>query len=116
LEDEAVAHDPNVGAALENLAQAAEEVGSVAREILYALGKGEVEAAAEIGDLRAALLIARLGGIQSLLERGDLRAQRRQLLVEERHLGGGLAGDFLFGLEVGLESGYLCVLAIVTGA
>ena len=40
LEDEAVADDADVGAALEDFAQAAEEVGAVAAQVLRRAGRG----------------------------------------------------------------------------
>ena len=86
LEDEAVADDADVGTVAEDLAQAAEEVGAVARQLLDALGERDVQPPAEIGDLGLAFLVARLGGVERVLERGDLAAQRRDLLVEQLDL------------------------------
>ena len=92
LEDEAVADDPDVRAVAENFAQPPEEVGAIARQLLDALGQRHVQAAAEIGDLRLALLVVLLGGVEGVFERGDLAAQRRDLLVEQFDLGESAAG------------------------
>ena len=59
LEDETVADDADVGAVAEDLAEAPEEVGAVARQLLDALGERDVEAPAEVGDLGLALLVLR---------------------------------------------------------
>ena len=67
-------------------AQAAEEVGAVARELLHPLGERDVEPAAEIGDPGLALLVAALGGVERLLERGELAAHGGDLLVEDLDL------------------------------
>ena len=87
LEHEAVADDADVGAAFEDFAQAAEEVGAVAREVGDALGEGDVEPAAEVGDRGAALAVADFRCLERLLERRDLGAERGELLVEQRDLG-----------------------------
>ena len=79
-------------AVAEDLAQPAEEVGAVAVELLHALRQRDVEALAEIGDLVLALLVARFGGVERVLQRGDLPAQRRDLLVEQLDLATARAG------------------------
>ncbi len=57
LEDEAVADDADVLAVGQDLAQAAEEVGAVAVQLLHALRQRHVQAAAEIGDLGVGLAV-----------------------------------------------------------
>ncbi len=62
LEHETVADDADVLAVAQQLAQAAEEVGAVALQLLHLLGQHHVEAGAEIGDARLALLVLGLRG------------------------------------------------------
>src|SRR5690606_33378024 len=76
LEDEAVADDADVLAVGEDLAQAAEEVGAVAVELLHALGERHVQAATEIGDLGVGFAVAGLGDFERRFQRADLLAQR----------------------------------------
>ena len=67
-------------------AQAAEEVGAVAGELLHPLRQRDVEPAAEVGD-RAWLSLSRdFRGVERLLQRGELAAQRRDLLVQKLDL------------------------------
>ena len=105
LEDEAVADHPDVGTVAENLAEPAEEVGAIARQLLDALGERHVEPAPEIGDLGLALLVAILGGLDRGLERRDLAPERRDLLVEQLDLGERLLADLLLGVEILAERG-----------
>ena len=93
LEDEAVADDADVGPVAEDLAKPAEEVRPVARQFLHALGEGNVQPPAEVGDLGLALAVAGLGGAQGILESGDLAAERGDLLIEEFDLGKGALAD-----------------------
>ena len=58
LEHEAVADDAHVLAVAEDLAQAAEEIGAVARQLLHPLRQRHVEPGAEIGDAGLAVLVA----------------------------------------------------------
>ena len=63
LEHEAVADDADVLAVAQQLAQAAEEVGAVALQLLHLAGQHDVEAGAEIGDARLAVLVLGLGRV-----------------------------------------------------
>ncbi len=83
LEDEAVADDADVLAVGEDFAQAPEEVGPVAVELLHALRQRDVQAAAEIGDLGVGVAVRGFGDVERILERSDLLAQCGDLLVEE---------------------------------
>ncbi len=87
LEHEAVAHDPDLRPIAEDLAQTAEEVGAVARQLLHLLGERHVQARAEVGDPGLAVLVALLGGAERVFERGELPAQRGDLLVQHVDLG-----------------------------
>ena len=87
FEHEAVADDADVLAVLQELAQAAEEVGAVALQLLHLAGERRVEARAEILDARLALGVLLFGGLQRVVEGGNLPAQRQQLLIEEIDLG-----------------------------
>ncbi len=82
LKHEAVADHVNVGPIAQDVAQFAEKVGTIARQFLHALGQRHVEPLPEIGDaqLRRAFLFLR--GAKRILQRGDLPAQRANLLVE----------------------------------
>ena len=86
LEHEAVADDADVGPVAENGAQPPEEVGAVARQFLHPLRQRHVEPLAEIGDAGLQFLVLLLGRIERLFERGELAAQRRDLLVEHLDL------------------------------
>ncbi len=55
-------------------AQASEEFGAVARQLLHTLGERDVQPLAEIGDLGLVLLVALLGGIECLLDCRELAA------------------------------------------
>ena len=99
FEDEAVADDMDVGARAEDLAQAAEEVGAVAREFLHLLRQRDIEARAEIGDLRLRLLAGGFGGGERVLDRGELAAQRGDLLVEHVDLGERARGNVLLRVQ-----------------
>ncbi len=94
---EAVANHGDIGAAFQNFAKPPEEVGAVAGQVLHTLGQCQIEAAAKVGNLGAGLGIAGFRGFQGSLKRANLGPQRRQLLVEQGHLGIGLIGK-LFGL------------------
>ena len=98
--DEAVADDLEVRAGAEHLAQLAEEVGAVARQLLHLLGERHVQPLAEIGDLHLALLVLGLGSVERLLQGGDLEAERRELLVEDLDLRERLVGDLLLLVEL----------------
>ena len=78
LEHEAVADDADVRPVAENFAQAAEEVGAVARQFLHALRQREIEPLAEIGDPGLRFLVLLLGDIERAFERGELAAQRER--------------------------------------
>ena len=86
LEHEAVADDADVRPVAEDGAQAAEEFRAVARQFLHALRQRDVEPLAEIGDAALRFLVALLGGIERLFERGELAAQRADLLVQHLDL------------------------------
>ena len=87
LEDETVADHADVGALRQDFSEATEEVGTIAGQFLHPLGQRHVEATAEVGDLGRALPVSRFGGIEGVLERGDLAAERGDLLVEQLDLG-----------------------------
>ena len=64
LEDKAVADDADIGAVADDLAQAAEELGTVARQLLHLARQRGVEAAPEIDDLALLFLGLGLGQLQ----------------------------------------------------
>ena len=97
---EAVADDLEVRPGAENLSELAEEVGAVAGELLHLLGERDVQALAEIGDLDLAVLVLCLGRIERLLQRGDLKPERGELLIEDLDLGQRLVGDALLLVEL----------------
>ena len=78
---------------LQKLAQAAEEVGAVALQLLHLAGEHDIEAGAEVVDARLALLVLASRRLQRLVQGGDLPAQRQKLLVEQIDLGDRLVGD-----------------------
>ena len=105
LEHEAVADDADVLAVAQQLAQAAEEVGAIALQLLHLPGEHDVEAGAEVGNARLALLVLGFRRLQRVVQGRDLPPQREQLLVEQVDLGGRLVGDRLLVLELLGERG-----------
>src|SRR5262249_30108597 len=105
LEHEAVADDANVGPIAEDGAQPAEEVGTIAREFLYALSERHVEPLAEIGDPVLRFLVSLLAGVERLLQRGELASQRRDLLVEHFDLCQRARADPLLRVKLAAERG-----------
>ena len=81
LEDEAVADDLDVALAGQGLAQLAEELRTIARQLLDLAGERPVELLAEIDDLGVLFLGLGVGGV----ERG---VEPRQLVLEPGQLGG----------------------------
>ena len=77
LEDEAVADDLHVALAGQRLAQLAEELGAVARQLLDLAGERAVELLAEIDDLGLLLLGLGVGGVERDVEAGELVLERR---------------------------------------
>jgi hypothetical protein len=77
--DEAVADDAHVAAVAERLADLAEELGAVARQLLDLAGEREVEPPAEIDDLRLLFLGLEVGGVERGLEPAELLLQRVDL-------------------------------------
>ena len=100
LEHEAVADDADIGTVAENFAQLAEEVRAIARQFLHALRQRDVEALAEIGDVDLRILLLVLGGAERVFERGDLAAQRADLLIEDFDLRHRARGRFLLDVEL----------------
>ena len=103
LEHEAVADDADVGAVAEDFAQLAEEIRAVARQFLHPLRQRDVQALAEVGDVQLGVLFLLLGGAERVLERGDLPAQRADLLVEVFDLGDGARGRRLLQIDLRVE-------------
>src|SRR6516165_640911 len=87
LEDEAVADDSHAGPVAENLAQAAEDIGTVAGKLLNLLRQRHIEPGTEIGNLGLRFAVAVFGGCQGILDRGKLAAQGGDLLVQNFDLG-----------------------------
>ena len=83
--------------------QLAEEVGAVAGKLLHLLGERHVQPLAEIGDLGLAVLVLCLGGIERLLQGGELEPERRELLVQQLDLGERIVGDLLLRVELAAE-------------
>src|SRR5205085_2528895 len=105
LEHEAVADDANVGPIAEDGAQPAEEVGTIAREFLHALGERHIESLAEIGEPVLRFLVSLLAGVERFLQRGELASQRRDLLVEHLNLRQRARADPLLRVELAAELG-----------
>src|ERR1700727_2107007 len=82
FEDETVADHPDARPRAKDLAQAAEEIGAIARQFLHLLRQRGVQPGAEIGDLGLRVLARRLGSRERVLDRRQLAAQRRYLLLE----------------------------------
>ncbi len=97
LEHEAVADDADVRVLAEDLAQAAEELGAVARQFLHLAGERDVEAPAEVGDLDLLLLVLRIGGVENFVQPRQLLAQGRDLPVQEIDLALGRLGQLGLG-------------------
>ena len=95
LEDETIANHADVRAVAEDLVEAAEEVGPIERQLLDLLGEGDIEALAEIGDLRLVLLVLLLRDVEVGLDGRQLLAQRVDLLIEQVDLGQRLLADLL---------------------
>src|SRR5258707_11398653 len=99
LEHEAVADDPDVGPCPQNLPQLAKKVGAIARQFLYPLGQRYIEPLAEVGDAGLGLLVAFFRRVERLLDRRQLAAQRRDLLIEDFDLGQRPRTDVFLGVE-----------------
>src|SRR6266849_4491330 len=99
LEHEAVAYDPDIGPCPENLPQLAEKVGAIARQFLHALGQRYIEPLAQVGDAGLRLLVALFRRVEGLLDRRQLAAQRRDLLIEDFDLGQRPRTDAFLGVE-----------------
>ena len=80
LEDESVADDGDVPAIAERLAQPAEEFRAEARELLYFIYQGFVQALGQINDLNVALLRLDLRGFKRRGNAGELLAQGKNNL------------------------------------
>ena len=103
LEHEAVADDADVGAVAEDFAQLAEEIRAVARQLLHPLRQRDVQALAEVGDVQLGGVFLLLRGAERVLERGDLPAQRADLLIEVFDLGDGARGGRLLQIDLRVE-------------
>ena len=89
LEDEPVADDADVFAVRQDFAQPPEEIGAITVQFLHPLRQRDIETATEIGDLDLRRGILGFRGLKRGFDRGDLRSQRRNLLVEQFDLCGG---------------------------
>src|SRR4029077_6670729 len=78
---------------------ASEELGAVARQFLDALRQRDVEPLTEIGDPRLRFLVAFLGRVERLFERGELTAQRADLLIQDLDLCQRARRYLLFGVQ-----------------
>src|SRR5712671_7325155 len=99
LEHEAVADDPDVGPRPQNLPQLAKKVGAIARQFLHPLGQRYIEPLAQVGDAGLGLLVAFFRRVEGRLERRQLAAQRRDLLIEDFDLGERPRTDAFLGVE-----------------
>src|SRR5262245_4782801 len=109
LEHEAVADDADVGPIAENGTQPPEEVGTVARQLLHALGQRHVQTLPQIGDAALRLLVLLLAGVERRFERGELAPQRRDLLIEHFDLRQRPRGEPLLRVELPAELGGLAL-------
>src|SRR6185312_15805247 len=103
LEDEAVADDADIRTIAENVAQLAEEIRAVARQFLHALRQRDVQTLAEVGDVQLRVLLLFLGDIERAFERGDLAAQRADLLIENLDLRNGARGRRLLDVDLRIK-------------
>ena len=101
LEHEAVADDAHVLTVAEHLAQPAEELRTVARQLLHLGGERDVQAPAKVGDLDLLLLVRGLGHLQRGRQIGELLAQRHDLAVEQQELRLGRVGQLFLLAHVG---------------
>src|SRR3984885_10460760 len=99
LEYEPIAHHPDIRPGAQDLPQAAEKVRAIAIELLNLLRQRDVEPLAEVGDLRLRFLVRRLRCGERILDRRELLAQRRDLLVEHVDLGQSLRRYLLLLIE-----------------
>ena len=67
---------------------------------LTRLGQRKIEPLAKLGDACLGFLVFLFGGVERLLDRGELPAQRGNLLVEHFDLCQSARGDLLFALEL----------------
>ena len=86
LEHETIADDTDVFAGGQDFTQAAEEIGTVAVELLHALGQRNVQATPKISDLGVGFLVAVLRSVERLFTSADLSAQGCYLLVKQLDL------------------------------
>src|SRR5205814_10489792 len=83
LEHETIADNADVRTIAEDRTQAAEKFRTEAGQFLHTLRQREVEALPEIGDARLRFLVLAFGGFERAFERGELAAQRGDLLIEQ---------------------------------
>ena len=101
LHHEAVADDLDIAAVAENGAQLAEEIGTVALQLVDLVRQREVQLLAQLFDAHILGFGLGLGQIQRRGQFGQLGAQRGHLPVQQLHLGGrlgrklGLSGEFV---------------------
>ena len=79
----------------QHFAEAAEELGTIAVQLLHPLRQRRVEARAQGLDRHLLLGVALLRRVQRRLQCLQLFAQRKKLLVQERHLLQPLGGNAL---------------------
>lgn len=84
---------------LKQLAQAAEEVGAVALQLLHLPREGDIQAPAEVVDLGLAVHLLGFRSLEHVVQRGNLLAQARELEVEEIDFGERFLRDRLLVLE-----------------
>ncbi len=96
----------------QDFAQPPEEVGAVAVEFLHPLRQRHVEPLAEVGDLGLALAVAVLGSVERILQRADLPAQRRDLLVEQFDLRQRPLAESCFSASSSLDSAPIRLLLL----
>src|SRR5262249_9051412 len=100
LQHEAVAHHTHVRTVAEDLTKLSEKIRTVALEFVYSLRQREIEPLTELGDARLRFLVFPFGGVERLLDRGELPAQRGNLLIEHLDLRQSARGDLLFALKL----------------
>ena len=63
-------------------------------------GQSQIEPLAELGDTALGVFIFLFGGIERLFKRGELAAQRSDLLVENFDLSQRARGEFFLAFEL----------------
>ena len=116
MQHETVAHHTHVRTVAQDLTQLSEKIGTIALEFVDSLGQREIKPLAKLGDAGLGFLVFLFGGVERLLDCGELPAQRGNLLVEHFNLRQRARRDLLFALKLAGKLRRLALRGGRTGA